>query len=256
MLKIDERRQKILDRLRRNGRVYVTELSRELGVTPVTVRNDLGALEKDGYLERMNGGAVQIDRGTRKSQISGLEGIDRLEAKQAIARRISSFIKDGNTIFINSGSTAMLVAEELKKLSCLNVVTNSLSVASALCDADTFRVILLGGELNTKYGFTHGKDAENKLGNYHADFAILSIDGIGADCGITTYHSEETPIDRLMIEGAGQVIIAADSTKVGRAGFMRVSDNLDGIHLVTGRDARESEIAALTALGLKITLCD
>lgn len=256
MLKIDERRQKILDRLRRDGRVYVSEISAELGVTPVTVRNDLSALEKDGYLERMNGGAVHIDRGRTRTGTTKSRNINRLEAKQAIAEKVRSFIGDGNTIFINSGSTAMLVAEELKKLSHLNVVTNSLSVASALCDADSFRVTMLGGELNTKYGFTHGTDAEEKLRNYHADFAILSIDGIGAESGITTYHSEEAPIDRLMIDGARQVIIAADSTKIGRAGFMRVSDSLDRIHLVTGKDADKSEREALINLGAKITFCE
>ena len=253
MLKIDERRQKILDRLRRDGRVYVSELCRDLGVTPVTVRNDLGALEKDGYLERMSGGAVHIDRGSRRGS-TPTRNVNRFEAKKAIAEKVAGFIKDGNTIFINSGSTAMLVAEELKKLSHLNVVTNSLAVANALCDADTFRVTLLGGELNTKYGFTYGTDAEQKLGKYHADFAILSIDGIGANGGITTYHSEEAPIDRLMIEGGHEVIIAADGTKVGRAGFMRVSDELDGIHLVTGCDADKDELNALSALGVRVTV--
>lgn len=256
MLKIDERRQKILDRLRRDGRVYVSEISRELGVTPVTVRNDLSALEKDGYLERMSGGAVHIERGKSRSRSAPVRGINRLEAKQAIAESVCGFIKDGNTLFINSGSTAMLVAERLKQLSHLNVVTNSLSVASALCDADSFRVILLGGELNTKYGFTYGADAEEKLKKYHADFAILSIDGISASGGITTYHSEEAPIDRLMAEGANKVIIAADSTKVGRAGFMRVTDNLDGIHLITGADADEKEVGSLSDLGVKIKLCE
>ena len=203
----------------------------------------------------MNGGAVHVDRGERRLSSPLADNISRYEAKQAIAEKIRSFVKDGNTIFINSGSTAMLIANELKKLSRLNVVTNSLAVASALSDADSFRVTMLGGELNAKYGFTYGADAEDKLRKYHADFAILSIDGIGAACGITTYHSEEALVDRLMIEGAGCVIIAADSTKVGRAGFMQVSDDLDGIQLVTGSDADGREIEALAALGVKITLC-
>ena len=101
MLKIDERRQKILARLRSEGKVYVSELSHELGVTPVTVRNDLDALEKDGYLERMSGGAVHTNHASRGNLPAHLEDIDRLEAKQAIARKISSFVKDGNTIFIS-----------------------------------------------------------------------------------------------------------------------------------------------------------
>ena len=161
-------------------------------------------------------------------------------------------INDGDTVFINSGTTTELIARELKGLSNLNIVTNSLAVANALFGADSFRVIMLGGELNTKYGFTYGADAQEKLSHYHADWAILSVDGISAKSGITTYHAEEAVIDSMMIGGANKVLIAADHTKIGRAGFMRVCEASPDIHLVTDRHTATEELSLLEAVGVSV----
>ncbi len=234
-LKIDIRRNKILDMLRRSGKVYVSELSAELGVTPVTVRNDLQALERDGYLIRMNGGAVYSNRNTEKPGIPESLEISQAHQKEAIATAISGMIEDGDTIFINSGTTSHLIATELKKHNNLNIVTNSIAVATLLGNVSSFRVILLGGEVNTKYKFTYGGDAQDQLSRYQADWAIMAIDGIGIKNGITTYHAEEAIIDRMMMRGAKQVIVAADHTKVGRAGFMKVCDCTKNICLVTNK---------------------
>ena len=249
-LKIDIRRDKILEILRRDGKVYVTDLSEKLGVTPVTVRCDLGALEKDGYLERISGGAILSGRLPAATSAE----TERAEEKAAIAEAIVKMISDGDTVFINSGSTAMMAARALKRLSSLKIVTNSIAVAEALSDAPSFRIIMLGGELNARYGFTYGPDAQDKLRGFHADFAILSVDGISAGGGITTYHAEESIIDRMMIHGAAQAFILADSSKVGKAGFMRVHDSTLGIHLVTSRDADRAELERLSAQRVLITI--
>ena len=248
-LKIDIRRSKILEILKREGKVFVTELSRKLDVTPVTIRCDLGALEREGHLERISGGAILSQR---LSAPTAAEGENTAE-KEAIARAIVKMISDGDTVFINSGTTAMMAARELKRLSSLKIVTNYVAVATVLSDAPSFRVIMLGGELNARYGFTYGHDAQDKLRGFHADFAILSVDGISADGGITTYHAEEAIIDRMMIHGADEAFIVADSTKVGRAGFMRVHDSTLGIHLVTGKEADKYELDRLSAQKVIIT---
>ncbi len=251
-LKIDIRRNTILEQLRRDGRVYVTELSDSLGVTPVTIRNDLDALETDGYLVRMNGGAVYSNRNIEKIDRTDTAEIPCVKEKEAIAKAIASMIRDGDTIFINSGTTTQLVASELRSLDNLNIVTNSLSVAMALGNIASFRVILLGGEINTKYGFTYGADAQEKLALYHADWAILSVDGIGAENGITTYHAEEAILDRMMINAAARTIVAADSTKIGRTGFLRVCECRENIMLVTNKNDATEEMQVLTEYGVSI----
>lgn len=244
-LKIDIRRDKILDELKSSGKVFVSELAVKLGVTPVTVRNDLMALEKDGYLIRMNGGAVYSSRTTQKPGIPESVEISQSHQKESIATAISDMIKDGDTLFINSGTTTQMIAGELKNRNNLNIVTNSLEVATLLGNVSSFRVILLGGEVNTKYKFTYGGDAQDQLSRYQADWAIMAIDGISMKKGITTYHAEEAIIDRMMMKGAKQIIIAADHTKIGRAGFMKVCDCNKDITLVTNHYDRTAELSEL-----------
>ena len=233
-LKVDIRRKKILEELRRNGRVYVAELSRSLGVTPVTIRNDLDALEENGYLLRMSGGAVYPNRSTViKSGSTDESEIAHLSEKKEIARAIMRMIRDGDTLFIN-------------------IVTNSLAVATVLESAPSFRVIMLGGELNTKYGFTYGDDTQEKLGRYHADWAILSVDGVDASRGITTYHAEEAVIDRMMLAGASQAVIAVDQSKLGHTGFMKVCDCSPQLQIVTNKLQDSTSAAELRKCGLTV----
>ncbi len=81
----------------------------------------------------------------------------------------------------------------------LNIVTNSVSIALEAADNPNFNVILVGGSVNTKYQFTYGTDAVHQIKNYHADKLILSVDGIDAERGFTTYYNKEVDIDRAMI---------------------------------------------------------
>lgn len=253
-LKIDIRRNKILEILRRNGKVYVTELSETLGATPVTIRTDLAALENDGHLVRMAGGAVISPKNS-----SGFSGEanslkPQYNEKKAIAFSVAKFLNDGNTLFINSGSTTRIIAEELKMRKNLNIVTNSLAVATELGDVPSFCVILLGGEINAQYGFTYGGDAQEQLNKYQADWAILSVDSICAQSGITTYHAEEAVIDRMMMNCAQKTLIAADYTKIGRSGFSRVCECSSNIHLITNVNAPEEDINKITELGVEVRL--
>ena len=250
-LKIDKRRKEILDILRRDGRVYVTQLSRELGVTAVTVRCDLDALEHDGYLVRMQGGAVYSNR-NYKDAPTATQKVANVRKKEAIARKISEIINDGDTIFINSGTTTQLIAAELRGLRNLNIVTNSISVALTLGEIASFRVMLLGGEINSEYAFTYGADAEEKLSRYHADWAILSVDGVSSVSGITTYHAEEAVIDRIMISHSDNVLIAADESKIGRVGFLRVCDSSETLTLVTNDCDKRTETDAILNKGMRV----
>lgn len=229
-LKIDIRRRRILETLRQEGKVSVAEISRELGTTPVTIRSDLTALEREGCLIRVQGGAVLPPRQKGNHPVGS---IVNAEEKKNIAAAMVKMVRDGDTLFINSGTTTELVASALELRSNLNIVTNSLAVATILGEIPTFRVILLGGEINAQYGFTHGSDSLTQLEKYKADWAILSVDGVSASCGITTLHAEEAVIDRMMIDNARQTWIVADHTKIGKAGFARVRDELAGIGVIT-----------------------
>ena len=229
-LKIDTRRKRILELLERDGRVSVTRLSEELGATAVTIRSDLNALERNGYLERIQGGAI------RKMRIQPQRPVGaNLPEKQAIAAATAQLIQNGDTLFLNSGTTTLQLAIALKEHRNLNVVTNSVAVAAELSTIATFRVILLGGELDPQYLYTCGGDAQEQLQKYQADYAILSLDGVSAENGITTYHADEAIIDRMMVEKAQKALIIADHTKIGHAGFSLICP-LHQVHTVITDD--------------------
>jgi len=240
-LKIERRRKKILEELNRTGKVSVAQLSERMAVTPVTIRNDLTELENAGCLLRIQGGAVQIPSGEEEAAPQD----PRAAQKSAIGKAVAQLVRDGDTLFINSGTTCEHVASALRVRRNLNIVTNALKVAVELGNVPTFRVLLVGGEINAQYGFTHGGDAQEQLGKYQADWAVLSVDGVSAKGGVTTHHAEEAIIDRIMSNGAGQTIVAADGSKIGRAGFSRVSPCRSELILVTDASADREALEAL-----------
>ena len=237
-LKMDNRRHQILAQLQEKGRVSVVQLSKDLQTTEVTIRSDLSAMERDGILMRVQGGAVLLPG---SSEAEPEDTISNEAQKRLIAEAVADLIRDGDTLFINCGTTTLCVAEALRCRRNLNIVTNSIAVARALADVPTMRVLLLGGEFNNQYGFTYGANAQEQLGQYQAGWAILSVDGVSATGGITTYHAEEAILDRMMIDGAGHALIVADSTKLGRTGFSRICESSSKLTLITdGAEGREN----------------
>jgi DeoR/GlpR family transcriptional regulator of sugar metabolism len=239
-LKIDLRRKRILELLSRDGQVWVSALSAELDTSLVTIRSDLSALEEEGHLERISGGALKRNK-SLFSPRSSSQSSDNLESKKLIAAAAAELVRDGETLFINSGTTVYFMALELKRRKNLNIVTNSIPVAMELGDVPTFRVILLGGEINVHYSFIYGNTALEQLRQYRADKTILSMDGIRSDTGLTTYHAEEAPVNRTMMERSGKTIIVADKRKLGYESFSFVSDLSSVSYLVT--DAGDEDIS-------------
>lgn len=239
-----------MEQLRLEGKVSVADLSQTLEVTPVTVRNDLAVLEQEGQLIRIQGGAVQMPGSEAFSAAQSISDA-RGREKKAIAQMAARLVHDGDTLFINSGTTTEFVAEALAARRNLNVVTNSLAVAKKLGAVASIRVLLVGGEINAQYGFTHGGDAQEQLHRYQADWAILSVDGISAQSGITTYHAEEAVVDRMMLRSAKHTMVVADHTKIGRTGFTRVCDCAPNMCLVTDGGPPEA-ISNLAQLGVRI----
>jgi len=253
-LKIDARRKKILEMLDRDGQVKVTQLSEALGTTVVTIRSDLAALERDGYLERIPGGAIQTVKNFYNLEFQRRKQ-ENMSYKKDIASTASNLVADGETLMINSGTTTYFTAIELKRRKNLNIVTNSILVAIELGAHPTFRVILLGGEINSQYSFTYGNDAMTQLKKYKADKAILSIDGIHSEVGLTTYHAEEAEINKLMMERSRQTIIVADKTKLGFESFSNIGSVSRAHMWITNKGIDEHMLKKIRALGVEIIEC-
>lgn len=258
-LKIDARRKKILELLERDGKVKISDLSELLGATVVTIRNDLDELEKTGRLERIQGGA------TLKTAFSGnLHGTyferckgENADLKKQIAVATAAMVKEGETVFINSGTTTFYTALELKKRKNLNIVTNSIYIAIELGDVPSFRVKLLGGDINNQYLFLYGNEALDQLRCYKADKTILSVSGIcGGQTGITTFHAEEASLDRMMMERSRETIVVADSTKFGHEGFYHVAQPDRIAKCVTNGNVDRKAVESLQEMGVEIILAD
>lgn len=256
LLKIDVRRGKILEQLRQEGAVSVSQLAQALGTTPVTIRSDLAALEKDGCLLRIQGGALR--KGPAPEDMAAppeTRAIRSYAAKRAIANAVAQKIHDGDTLFINSGTTMELVSAALGSHRNLHIVTNAMKVAMELVRFPSFHVILLGGEINAQYSFIYGSDAQSQLRHYQADWALLTLDGISAEGGLTTYHAEEASINCMMSAQAQQILIAADHTKVGRMGFFRFA-GAEGVQLITDAAADRRAVDDLEAAGIRVQIAD
>ena len=250
-LKIDIRRHAILEKLNKDGQVFVTDLSAQLGATPVTIRNDLDALAAEGRLERIQGGAIRKQQ-AGKLGLSLSVSAPLHTQRQAIAKAVLEYIHDGDTIFFNSGMTTATVAEIISQRSRLNVVTNSLAVANYLAHQPDTNLILLDGELNPNYGFTYGGNALDKLQQYQPQWSILSVDGIHPQRGITTYHANEVMIDRAMIAQAQKTLIVADHRKIGNIGFSHIC-NLSQCHtLITDSSADPSTLERIRQQGVEV----
>jgi DeoR/GlpR family transcriptional regulator of sugar metabolism len=253
-LNIDDRRKTILGFLNTQGKVKVNDLSREFGISEVTVRGDLDDLEKNGLLERIHGGAISTYRNYFKMNF-----LDRMDAnkteKQRIAAEAASAISDGDTLILGSGTTPIYVARELAGLKDLTVLTNSIFAAQELSSNKNINtVILLGGNINPKYQFTYGDDAISQLMKYKADKLILSTDGVSAEYGLTTYHHFEAEMNRQMIIRVNKTIVVADHTKVGRASFAHIGP-AEGIDcLISDTDADADEISMLKKKGIEVRL--
>jgi len=250
-LKIDSRRQRILDQLARDGQVRVSQLAETLGTTQVTIRSDLSALERDGFLEKIVGGALQTVKNFYNMELMQRRQ-HNAENKRAIAASAAALVNDGETLFINSGTTTLFTAMELKRRRHLNVVTNSLAVAMELGTASTFRVQLLGGEINVQYAFTYGTSALEQLRLFKADKTFLSVDGVRADAGFSTYHAEEAAINRAMMERSRQTIIVADSSKLGHESFSFIANLSSAAVWVTNEGGDSDALREVENAGLKI----
>ena len=243
-LKIDLRRGRILELLARDHSVTVAQLSRDLGATPVTIRTDLAALEAETRLRRVRGGAVPAAPEPRFGTCS--------REKLAIGRAFAGQVREGERLFINSGTTSLAVATELRRFKSLAVVTNAPRVARLL--ADCFHVVLLGGDLSAGGDFTFGEDALRQLERYQTDWAVLSVDSVSAAEGVTLCHPEECAVSRCMLERARRGVIVADHTKIRRAGFVHICAAAAPLALVTSREADAAEAEALRAAGMEVLM--
>ena len=241
-----DRRARLVEHLRVDGRASVAQLASSLDVTPSTIRRDLQRLARDGRLVRTYGGAALNDGLSRVARAD-----PRLAAKQAIARAAAGLAADGSTIAIGSGTTALALAREIADRR-LTVITNALDVANVLLDRDGIELIVLGGVVRPRMHSMLGHLAELASNELRADTLFMGIGAISVDQGLMNDSVPEILVDRALRRMARQVVVLADATKFEQAapGFVFALDEVNV--LVTDDGVRPDTLAAVRKRGVEV----
>lgn len=225
-----ERRNQILEILSKKQAATVDELCAALYSSGATIRRDLQILENSGLIRRTHGGAVHIDSNTRDFPLTLREN-ENAAAKEQLAQKALSLIKDGQTLFMDSSSTVCHLARRLSGFQSLRVITNGLKTASILAEISGIEVYSTGGRLReTAMSFT-GNQAMDFVRNFSADLAFISCRGVEPDVGITDSDESEASLKRVYIQNARHVILMCDNSKLGKRYFCKVGP-LDSVHKI------------------------
>jgi DeoR/GlpR family transcriptional regulator of sugar metabolism len=208
------RRAQILEELQARGGVRLTELSEAFLVSEMTVRRDLDALERDGLIERVHGGAVLATRGTEEPGFEKKALWEQPE-KSAIAERAAQLVKPGSAIALSAGTTTWALARHLSRLDQVTVVTNSMRVWRELQPGAKTgtTVILTGGEFCTPSDALVGPTADAAIRSLYFDYLFLGVHGIDPVAGLTTPNISEAETNRAFISRCRKLVVVADHTK-------------------------------------------
>jgi len=210
-----ERREQIVEFIKKNGRIKAVDLSERFGVSIATARRDLTLLEKDGRIQRTSKGIILEKRSLLELSYGQRESRHILK-KQKIAEKALAFIKPDDRLFFNDGTTVMQLARILvKKDMPLVVMTNGLKIADALVYNRQIHVILIGGDLKEFSYASSGPLAELMVSHLNADKAIISADALHPVKGICIHPIAEAMLTMKMISNAGKVLVLGDSSKLG-----------------------------------------
>lgn len=209
-----ERYQEIIKYLKIHGIIKIDELMDMFGVSIETARRDLGYLEKEGLIKKIYGGAALIEKEATEPATS--ERFSRnIAEKAAIGQKCAEFIQDGDSVFLEVGTTVLQVAKAIKDKKNLTVITNSIHVANELMDTD-FEIYIIGGRMRRGEGSMSGAVSIYQVENFHSGKVIVGAGGVTLENGLSDFNIEEALVRKKVIEQAKEVILAADSTKFGR----------------------------------------
>lgn len=240
------RQESIITHLSEAKESSVLEMTQRFKVSEATIRRDLTELEELGKLTRTFGGARFIESSGSEPPIFSRMGADTPE-KERIGKAAAALVKDGDIVFISSGTTAFQAARHLSDHKNLTVLTNSLPVIDLLSRNNEVMLIVLGGVLRHKEQSLIGPATENMLSDYRADKAILGVRAIHSEHGLTNDALQETQVDRRLFEIAQEVIVVADHSKYGNiaphflASLTSVNYIVSDSMPVTDREVLEAE---------------
>ncbi len=253
------RRETIIEQLARENVVRVAELSQTFGISEVSIRRDLERLERKGLLQRVHGGAVAAATGNGASASDRAHVTsEHLEEKRRIGRAAAALVEPGDRVLFDSGTTVLEVARALTmdplRAGTLTAITCSLPIVQELGHHRWIHLLLLGGIYLPEHRLVTGPQTIETLRTLHADKMFLGADGMTSSHGVTTATVLEAEVDRAMIKAADEVILVADSSKIGGIGLTTILPLVRVHKLITDQAAPASFVNALRDAGVEVIL--
>ncbi len=253
MMLAAQRREKILQLIQEDGHAKVLELSKLFKVTEVTIRQDLERMERQGLIVREHGGACLSDAGLNVKDLT-LMNQNHLEEKKAIARKALTFIHDGETIILDSGSTTTEIAKLMGGFTNLTVITNAINIALILGSMSGINLNVTGGEFKSPTLSLTGMKAANYLENIHADKVFLATAGINLKTGLTYPSISDLVVKKSMIEVSDVVYLVADSSKIGTSSFASLGALSLVDHIITDSNITPEDEEVFKKYDVKYTV--
>ena len=244
----DERRAAILEMLESNASLQVADAATLLGVSSVTIRNDLDALAEAGKLRRTHGGAVSLHKRLTVSTQDMRVNLN-VAAKQAIARAAAELVHNGDTVLIDSGTTALELVRVLDSRRNITVITADITVADYIDESvPSVDVIMLGGALRKGHRYLYGPITMQALETLHADISFICPGSFVPTRGLMTDFPQMADLKSALITAASKSVVLIDSSKVDRQGIYCFANLTQVDHIVIDSDAEKAMASALAEL--------
>lgn len=262
----EERRSKIQEILTYKNSVSIAELVEQFGTSEMTIRRDLDELESRGVCQRIHGGAMSLRVMEYRSSVYppfALREQAQAAEKIAIAHAAASLIKPGDTIAIDSGTTAAYLAYVLREFTAITVISNSLQVLAQLYDVTGIHLVSPGGTLSLEGMNAGGGDlsfvgpiANTTLCSFRPNIAFISASGVTISDGISNVGLFQAEIKRTLIDISEQTVLITDHTKFGQASGVIVG-SLERIdHVITDSQAPAQDVHKLRTMGITVTMVE
>ncbi len=254
----EQRYEEILNVLNREGSVKAADLCKLLGISRETIRRDLETMESKKMLRRIHGGAMKVDLspGQNMSYLPFQKRkSEQPQSKKDIAMEAVNYIKEGQSIALDSGTTALLLAREVKeRFHSLTVVTNSLVVANELAGCEGITLVMTGGVYRSDEEAFVSDIAGMIFSKINVDIFFLTTCGISVERGITYQRMDEIFVQNKMMEAAEKTIVIADSSKLGVNSLVKMSGIDQVSMIITDSGASREQIETFEKAGVNVVI--
>lgn len=249
-----QRHNFILNELEKNEMLKVSDLSKKLNVSIVTIRKDLKTLENKNLIYRTHGLIYKSNPYTQDIDVVE-KNLINAEQKKEIGKYAASLIEPNDAILIASGTTVLNFANEINVTSGkLTVVTSAMNVALALSGKANIEVIQLGGVVRPNSTSVVGPYAEEILKSMSFSKLFLGVDGVDIDYGCSTSNLLEASLNHTMIKAAHKTIVLTDCSKFGKKGFGKICDLCEVDQIITDKGISEKSKKNIENLGVELAI--